>query len=601
MNAMICIIILLSMVGIKGNHSETKETLIIYGNQTLKAQTLTHKQTTQPNISTQIQSNEKRNNYGGFIRRLAETNDWINAGTVLPRAAKSMAVAYWNDMFYLFGGYCNYWNPGQKQLVTLDNSYHFTDHGTNALTSALKANSHVYTQIYNTKIVYYHEYSGLYSPSTNRIVIYDLEQKNEIGAIFAPQNIDYGICVTSGNDILYTFGGGAIGHSSTVQGYNISAETWLTNISNMQTERVHHTCIFDELQGQLWVIGGYNGFSHLKSVEIISTNQINTEYWHYSEDLVYETRSHSSIYYNGHIITMGGFNSNQRWLNKVQIINCTTGYVFMSGLLNYKIRNAAGILIADRVYLFGGSDEGNNNVDTAQYWDINLTLRQNPTRNPTQNPTILTLNPTILTLNPTKNPTKNPTRNPAKIATQKTEDPTQNISQFPWWIFIIIVPVIITVLVCALAIGCVYKKRKSNQNMRNDILEEGQEGINLINLKQKTERNDDEIVSKVTNTMFDMNKETIDRDIMSENKEYQTWTFAETYEWIMSLENGIFQIYSSELLHNLRNENVSGDCIGLMNENDLHRLGIIQFKHKKILLKQIEELVSNVTEEGEEI
>eukprot|EP01084_Bolivina_argentea_P154215 268862_1 len=118
MNAMICIIILLLIVGIngiEGNRSDTnEETLNIYRNQTLTAHTLTHKrpslkrQITQSNISIQMQSNEKRNNYAGFIRRLAETNDWINAGTVLPRAAKSMAVAYWNDMFYLFGGYCNY-------------------------------------------------------------------------------------------------------------------------------------------------------------------------------------------------------------------------------------------------------------------------------------------------------------------------------------------------------------------------------------------------------------------------------------------------------------------------------------------------------------
>ena len=57
------------------------------------------------NKIAKLQSNEKRTNLETFIRRLADTNvtQWMNTGIILPRADYHMAVAYWNDTFYLFG------------------------------------------------------------------------------------------------------------------------------------------------------------------------------------------------------------------------------------------------------------------------------------------------------------------------------------------------------------------------------------------------------------------------------------------------------------------------------------------------------------------
>ena len=47
--------------------------------------------------------NHTTNANEGFIRRLADTNEWINTGQILPRGDSDMAVAYWNNTFYLFG------------------------------------------------------------------------------------------------------------------------------------------------------------------------------------------------------------------------------------------------------------------------------------------------------------------------------------------------------------------------------------------------------------------------------------------------------------------------------------------------------------------
>ncbi len=93
MTAMICVIISLfamEMNGMALNDTQTNEET------RMRAQTNSHTQ-------TQRQTNEKRNENTAFFRRLADSNEWINTGQILPREDSNMADAYWNDTFFVFG------------------------------------------------------------------------------------------------------------------------------------------------------------------------------------------------------------------------------------------------------------------------------------------------------------------------------------------------------------------------------------------------------------------------------------------------------------------------------------------------------------------
>eukprot|EP01083_Nonionella_stella_P286094 973714_1 len=83
-----------------------------------------------------------------------------------------------------------------------------------------------------------------------------------------------------------------------------------------------------------------------------------------------------------------------------------------------------------------------------------------------------------------------------------------------------------------------------------------------------------------------------------EKKEYKSWNFNDVFEWIINLENGRFKHYEQKLLIQLKEENIDGTCLEEMDANDLHRLGVTQFKHKKALMKHIKNLTAQNNENG---
>ena len=73
---------------------------------------------------------------------------------------------------------------------------------------------------------------------------------------------------------------------------------------------------------------------------------------------------------------------------------------------------------------------------------------------------------------------------------------------------------------------------------------------------------------------------------------YLDWNHEDILEWILSLDNGIFVQYQSELTRVLKEENVSGDDLSIVDMDDLKRWGVKQFKHLKLLSKRIKELTN---------
>eukprot|EP01084_Bolivina_argentea_P319100 553494_1 len=115
------------------------------------------------------------------------------------------------------------------------------------------------------------------------------------------------------------------------------------------------------------------------------------------------------------------------------------------------------------------------------------------------------------------------------------------------------------------------KGNESNEEYNQDIVDE-------INANYAT-------TGKHKDTINDENV-----TIKPNENDYERWDIKQVYEWTMMLDDGALQIYSDTLWTNLQKENVDGSCVMLLNEDDLHRLGIYQLKHKKSLLKQIEKL-----------
>ena len=73
---------------------------------------------------------------------------------------------------------------------------------------------------------------------------------------------------------------------------------------------------------------------------------------------------------------------------------------------------------------------------------------------------------------------------------------------------------------------------------------------------------------------------------------YKSWSSNNIHAWIMHLENGRFQKYGDKIWQKLKEEEIDGTCLEDMDANDLHRLGITQFKDKKTLIRYIQNLMS---------
>eukprot|EP01084_Bolivina_argentea_P284461 487522_1 len=346
--------------------------------------------------------------------------DWINAGTILPRADVAMAVAYLNEVFYLFGGSSN-----PSQLVITNQYGDMYDEGINALNRTLVSPVQCYIQ--------YHQYL-FYIPFDASgqvpIVAYNIEVMTGFPWDVPPEPIDFQTCVAVGNDTLYLIGGLNLDVVATVQAYNLLDGTWINPVPYMQISRKEHACEFDPIKQMLWVIGGQNVNDVLKSVENIYTNSITTREWKLSDNLLVEVTAMSTIYYKQYIFVMGGWNNNWGAINDVQIINCATGQVFMAGSLNYPVYSAASILVGDRVYLFAGSND--INLDTHQYLTVSLNYIQS--------------------------------YEPSSSPTQQSYEPSSSTTNNKW--VTIFVPIVVIVLLIAIIIIVYYvvKKRKSNEN-----------------------------------------------------------------------------------------------------------------------------------------
>eukprot|EP01083_Nonionella_stella_P116560 346392_1 len=75
-----------------------------------------------------------------------------------------------------------------------------------------------------------------------------------------------------------------------------------------------------------------------------------------------------------------------------------------------------------------------------------------------------------------------------------------------------------------------------------------------------------------------------------ENIEYDQWNSDDVTEWIIHLDDGAYSKYENVIRSNLKKEGIDGSEIKYLERNDLGRIGITNFKHKRMIMQHIANL-----------
>ena len=75
-------------------------------------------------------------------------------------------------------------------------------------------------------------------------------------------------------------------------------------------------------------------------------------------------------------------------------------------------------------------------------------------------------------------------------------------------------------------------------------------------------------------------------------KNYLNWNDEDILSWIMSLDNGLFNMYEDILRESLREEAVTGKDLNRVEPLDIKCWGIKDFRHKKSLYQHIQSLIT---------
>ena len=77
------------------------------------------------------------------------------------------------------------------------------------------------------------------------------------------------------------------------------------------------------------------------------------------------------------------------------------------------------------------------------------------------------------------------------------------------------------------------------------------------------------------------------------SKYHDLWDVENIVNWMIDFDEDRHAKYRDDLIANMINEEIDGSCLSILQVNDLHRLGIINFKDKKQIYQSIQELVGD--------
>ena len=75
-----------------------------------------------------------------------------------------------------------------------------------------------------------------------------------------------------------------------------------------------------------------------------------------------------------------------------------------------------------------------------------------------------------------------------------------------------------------------------------------------------------------------------------DKSKYEEWGAEELVHWIVSIDPEVYSQYEEALRKTFQAEAVGGDCIDAIDANDVKGWGIVNFKHRKRLMQEINRL-----------
>eukprot|EP01083_Nonionella_stella_P133479 405834_1 len=360
-------------------------------------------------------------------------SQWDQATSTLLWNQCCMAIGSYNDSIHILGGTkmnaITVYNT-RNDRFTSDESYFTTD---------IFGYSSYYTQIHNVLYIITGNGSNIlsYNMQTDTINYNYATMPSQVAS-----NYEISSCMTSytsnAKSYLFVAGGAADNWDTiykTAHVFDISGGIWLSNVPSMKVERFSHTCIVDPVNNTLFAIGG-KAESNLKSIEIISTNDIEQQQWSYFPDeLSIGVRDTQSVYFDTIIYVIGGTTSSKSSsrYDTVHMIDTVSTNVNVDNILPYGVSSAATILLNHRLHVFGGFNGTYNEVyvyvNTWMYYDF---PRTQPTNIPSAVPSII---PSLAPSNvPSTTPSDTPSRVPSSMPSSAPNDTPSaapiNVSSF---------------------------------------------------------------------------------------------------------------------------------------------------------------------------
>eukprot|EP00484_Ammonia_sp_Unknown_P005035 CAMPEP_0197072930 /NCGR_PEP_ID=MMETSP1384-20130603/210344_1 /TAXON_ID=29189 /ORGANISM="Ammonia sp." /LENGTH=533 /DNA_ID=CAMNT_0042511753 /DNA_START=39 /DNA_END=1637 /DNA_ORIENTATION=+ len=90
-----------------------------------------------------------------------------------------------------------------------------------------------------------------------------------------------------------------------------------------------------------------------------------------------------------------------------------------------------------------------------------------------------------------------------------------------------------------------------------------------------------------------LESELTDQSVKHDTPAHWKWDYAKITKWITRIQDGAFKVHEDKLLHNLKEEGITGKDLSMVNELNLKSWGIVNFTHRKILMRYLEKLTAD--------
>lgn len=116
-------------------------------------------------------------------------------------------------------------------------------------------------------------------------------------------------------------------------------------------------------------------------------------------------------------------------------------------------------------------------------------------------------------------------------------------------------------------------------------------GLKIENKKYKMDNDKLKEDIKILQSKYDELEKKY-QSAVQQSKSWDEWNGEDVVNWIVGLDEKNYGKYRAELSKNVLAEGIDGNCLADLERNDLHRIGISQFKDKKAVYNAIQELVN---------